>query len=128
VIVCVCMCLFWRNRFAKTCFSTPCIRPHKHFAKVCLSSTNVHVSILCIRTTIVLLFSTGLQGYTYAVGTQYVSYCIYQCYSMHKYRSLNVEITCISIIYFNAQKTFFFCFLVCLLKCNGPNITNFCRG
>jgi len=35
------------------------------------------MSILCIGTTNVFLFNTGLEGFTYAVGTVCVAYCIF---------------------------------------------------
>ena len=75
------VCLLQKNNFARNCFCTQKLvgAVISHFFD---THTHTHtyiyiyifISILCIETTNVLLFSTGLEGYNYAVRTLYVAY------------------------------------------------------
>ena len=75
VFMFVYVCLLQRNNFAKICFCTP---PPKKVGAGISHSLYIYIYIrLCIGTTNVLLFSTCLWSYTYAVRTLYVVYFIY---------------------------------------------------
>jgi len=80
VFVFVCICLFQRNMFAESCVYTPCFRPPNYSPSLFLSPLYVYIYIyicvcvyiyiyiyvcvcvyvLCIGTSNVVLFSTGL--------------------------------------------------------------------
>ena len=96
VFMFVYMGLLQKNNFAKIYFNTQKIVGCRYlpFVLICIYIfiyihifiLYVNISILCIGTSNVLLFSTGLQGYTYTMRILHIAYCIYLCYSIHVHK------------------------------------------